>query len=298
VSSDRQVASTVDGRTLTFAEWGDRDGFPVFLLHGTPGSRLGRHYDESVYAEAGARVITYDRPGYGGSDRRRGRRVVDCVADVVAIADTLGIERFAVSGGSGGGPHALAVAARLPGRVSRAACVVGCAPYDIPGFDWFEGMDPLNVQECSWALQGEEVLVPELEQEATELLERVAADPAQLLGEEWGLSEADRAELARPERHDVIRQDVSEAVRGGVWGWADDDLGVIVPWGFDVAEIRIPTRVIYGLTDVLVPAQHGEWLARNVPSAEVVVEEALGHLTPPDLVAERIAWLVQPVLKA
>jgi len=295
VSSDRQVASAPDGRTLTFAEWGDPDGFPVFLLHGTPGSRLGRHYDERVYADAGARVITYDRPGYGGSDRQPGRRVADCVGDIGAIADVLGIERFAVGGGSGGGPHALAAAARLPERVSRAACVAGCAPFDIPGFDWFEGTDPLNIRECEWALQGEEVLVPELEREAAELLERVAADPAEILGGEWGLSEADRAELARPERHEVIRQDVEEAVRTGVWGWADDDLGVIVPWGFDVDEIRIPTRIAYGLTDVLVPPQHGEWLARNVPGAEVVVWETLGHFTPPDLVAERIAWLVQPV---
>jgi pimeloyl-ACP methyl ester carboxylesterase len=290
-----QTALASDGRTLAFAEWGDHDGFPVFSLHGTPNSRLARHYDESKYAEVGARVITYDRPGYGGSDRSPGRRVVDCVGDVAAIADTLGFERFAVIGGSGGGPHALAVAARLPERVSRAACAVGIVPYDTPDFDWREGMDPLNIQELEWALQGEQVLVPELEREAAEMLKRVAADPAKLLGDDWGLSEADRAELARPERHDVIRQDVSEAFRTGVWGWADDDLCFIAPWGFDVAEIRVPTRVIYGLTDVLVPAQHGEWLARHVPNAEVVAEEALGHLQHPDLVTERFEWLVRAV---
>jgi pimeloyl-ACP methyl ester carboxylesterase len=295
VSSDTQVASAPDGRTLTFAEWGDPEGFPVFLLHGTPESRLGRHYDESKYAEVGARVITYDRPGYGGSDRRPGRSVVDCVGDVSAIADTLGIERFAVSGASGGGPHALAVAARLSERVSRAACVVGIAPHPIEDFDWFDGMDPLNVQEFRWALQGEEVLVPELEREAAQVLERVAADPAQLLGDEWGLSEADRAELARPERGDVIRQDMAEAFRRGVWGWVDDDLCFAKGWGFDVGEIRVPTRIIYGLTDVLVPPRHGEWLARNVPNAEVAAEESLGHLPHPDLVTERVGWLVRPV---
>jgi pimeloyl-ACP methyl ester carboxylesterase len=104
--SDTQTVTASDGRTLTFAEWGELDGFPVFLLHGTPGSRWLRHYDESAYTEVGARVITYDRPGYGGSDRDRGRRVVDCVADVATIADKLGVERFAVIGGSGGGPTA------------------------------------------------------------------------------------------------------------------------------------------------------------------------------------------------
>jgi pimeloyl-ACP methyl ester carboxylesterase len=81
--------------------------FPSSGCTGSPGSRFGRHYDESEYSRAGARVITYDRPGYGGSDRDPGRRVVSCVGDVASIADALGIERFAVTGGSGGGPMRL-----------------------------------------------------------------------------------------------------------------------------------------------------------------------------------------------
>jgi pimeloyl-ACP methyl ester carboxylesterase len=287
-----QVTQARDGRSLAFAEWGDPNGFPVFSLGGTPNSRFARHHDENDYVKAVARVITYDRPGYGGSDRRPGRRVVDCVEDVAEIANTLGLERFAVTGGSGGGPHALAVAARLPDRVTRAACASSPAPYDA-GIDWLTGMDPLNVREVEWALQGEDVYVPELEREAAEALERVAADPSKILGDDWGLSEADRAALARPEVHDVIREDVAEAVRQGVFGWADDMLAILEPWGFDVSEIGVPTRVIYGPTDVLVPVQHGEWLARNVPGAEVVVEEELGHMGDPDLVLERVGWLVR-----
>ena len=294
MASDGQVAFAADGRTLTFAEWGDPDGFPVFSLHGTPNSRFARHFDEGVYAEVGARVITYDRPGYGGSDRNPGRRVVDCVGDVAAIADTLAIDRFAVIGASGGGPHALAVAARLAGRATRVTCAVSPAPYDLADFDWFEGLDPLNAQEDHWALQGEEVLLPELEREAAETLERVAVDPSKVLGDEWGLPEADRAELARPERQQVIRQDVDEAFRTGVRGWVDDDLCLLAPWGFDVSEIRTPTRVIYGSDDVLVPVGNGEWLARNVPGAEVLVEENAGHVVHPDRVAERIDWLLRP----
>ena len=287
-----QVTQARDGRSLAFAEWGDPNGFPVFSLGGTPNSRFARHHDENDYVKAGARMITYDRPGYGGSDRRPGRHVVDCVEDVAAIADTLGLEPFAVTGGSGGGPHALAVAARLPERVTRAACASSPAPYDA-GIDWFTGMDPLNVREVEWALQGEDVYVPELEREAEEALERVAADPSKIIGDDWGLSEADRAALARPEVHDVIRQDVAEAVRQGVFGWADDMLAILEPWGFDVSEIGVPTRVIYGPTDVLVPVQHGEWLASNVPGAEVVVEGELGHMGDPDLVLERVGWLVR-----
>jgi pimeloyl-ACP methyl ester carboxylesterase len=287
------MVSAPDGRTLAFEEWGDPDGFPVFLLHGSPGSRLWRHYDESVFVDAGARVITYDRPGFGGSDRNPGRHVVDCAGDVAAIGDFLGIERFAVTGGSGGGPHSLAVAARLAGRVTCAGCLVSPAPFDTPGFDFLAGMDPVNVRFVQIAVEGGPAHVAELEREAAAMLERVEADPATVLGDEWELSEADRVELARTERHDLIRQDTREAFRNGVWGWVDDDQCFVSPWGFDVSEIRVPTRIVYGATDVLVPRGHGDWLAEHVPGAEVVVEEDLGHLGSPDLVGEHYSWLVR-----
>jgi pimeloyl-ACP methyl ester carboxylesterase len=292
-ASGTQAVATADGRTLTIAEWGDLDGFPVFSLHGTPGSRFARHYDESAYANVGARVITYDRPGYGESDRLRRRRVVDSVADVSTIADSLGIERFAVSGGSWGGPHSLAVAARLPERVTRAACVAGVAPFDMPGFDWFAGMDAVNIDEMGWALEGEDVLAREVERMAAAWLERVANDPSK--AGEVEFSEADRAVMARPEQQEVTRQMLNEAFRHGVWGYVDDALCLVQPWGFDVTEIRVPTRVLYGLTDVLVPRQHGEWLGQNVPNAEVVIDEQGGHFSDPNLVTERFGWLVQPV---
>ena len=292
-ASEAQTVAAADGRTLAIAECGDPDAFPVFLLHGTPGSRFAGQGDGSVYAHTGARVITYDRPGYGGSDRFRGRRVVDCVADVAAIADSLGIERFGVTGGSWGGPHSLAVAARLPERVTRAACVAGVAPFDMPGFDWFAGMDAVNIEEIRWALEGEDVLARELERMTTAWLKRLADDPSK--AGEVEFSEADRAVMANPERQEMVRRMLNEAFRQGVWGYVDDALCLIQPWGFDVAEIRVPTRIDYGLTDVLVPHQHGEWLAHNVPNAEVVIDEQGGHFSAPDVVTERFGWLVQPV---
>jgi pimeloyl-ACP methyl ester carboxylesterase len=293
--SRTQTVAAGDGRTLTIAECGDPDGFPVFLLHGTPGSRFVGGANADVYASVGARVITYDRPGYGGSDRFRGRRVVDSVADVSAIADSLGIERFAVTGGSWGGPHTLAVAARLRERVTRAACRAGVAPFDMPGFEWFADMDTVNIEELGWALEGEDVLAREIERTAAGMLERVADDPSKMISDNVQLSEADRAQLANPEQHEGIRRDINEAFRHGVWGYVDDILCLIQPWGFDVTEIRAPTRIIYGLNDVLVPRQHGEWLAHNVPNAEAVIDEQHGHMPDPKLVTERFAWLVQPV---
>jgi pimeloyl-ACP methyl ester carboxylesterase len=286
-----QIITTPDGRRIAFAEWGDPAGFPVVMIHGTPGGRLNRHWDPTKYAEAGARAITYDRPGYGSSDRHRGRAVVDCVDDVRAILDHLGIDRFSVEGGSGGGPHALAVAARLGDRVDRARCDVGVAPYGAEGLDWFAGMDPLNVAEFGWALEGEAVLEAELARELAEMAERVAADPATILGD-FELSEADRAVLSRPEIAEIIREETEDLVRGGHWGWVDDDLAFTRAWGFDVAEIRVPVEVRYGAQDVLVPPAHGAWLAAHVPGCTSVVEDGEGHMGDPDKVVELTRWLV------
>ena len=286
---------TSDGRQLAFAVWGDPDGFPVLALHGTPGSRLGRWPREELYRELGVCIVTHDRAGYGRSDRRRGRSVVDEVEDVAALADHLGFETFGVTGGSGGGPHSLACAARLPGRVVRASCVVGVAPFGPPGLDrdaWFDGMDPMNVKEFGWALEGEDVLAVELEREHAEMQERVAADPATVLGD-FELSESDREQLARKEIQQVIRESVAEAAVNGVWGWVDDDLAFAKPWGFEVTEVEVPVLVRYGSTDVLVPPAHGEWLAANVPGAHVKVDAVAGHLggDPEQEIAETMRWL-------
>lgn len=121
-----RVVTSADGRALAVAQWGMPSGVPVINLHGTPGSRLGRHHDEAMYDRLGMHMVTYDRPGYGVSDPSSGRRVVDAASasDVASIADALGIDRFVVGGGSGGAPHALACAA-LPGdRVLSTYAVV------------------------------------------------------------------------------------------------------------------------------------------------------------------------------
>jgi pimeloyl-ACP methyl ester carboxylesterase len=280
-----------DGRTVMFAEWGDPDGAPVMSLHGTPGCRLNRHPNGELIRSTGARLVTYDRPGYGGSDRLAGRQVADCVGDVLAIADALGFERFAVGGGSGGGPHALAVAALAGDRVTRAFCSVGVAPYEALGDAWTEGMDPANLKEFGWAIEGEDRLAEELALEDAKIRETVVENPAGVL-DEFDLSESDRAVLGREDFAAVIREFMLESNRNGVWGWVDDDLAFLKPWGFDPTKIAVPVCIEYGTADVLVPASHGDWLAHHVPGAEVKLNE-LGHLGDPDadLVA-RHAWLL------
>jgi len=288
-----QFTEAADGRTLAFAEWGDPSGQPVFALHGTPGCRLDRHPDDDLVRSAGARVISYDRPGYGGSDRHRGRAVADAPGDVAAIADHLGIGRFSVYGVSGGGPHALAVAALMGDRVIRAACIVGVAPFDALGDEFFTGMDPENVREWGWALAGEERLAAELPAADRRLREQVTADPASVLGS-FDLPEADREVLGRADLAAVMREAAAEQTRNGIWGWADDALAFVSPWGFDPAAIAVPTLVWYGTRDVLSPPRHGEWIARTVPGAVVRLNN-LGHMGDPDAdLVERLAWLTSP----
>ncbi len=282
---DEETLTTVrlpDGRVLAYEEVGDPAGVPVLVLHGTPGSRLSSlHQNPSRVADAGLRVVTYDRPGYGRSTRHRGRRVVDCVADVAAIADELSLEHFAVSGGSGGGPHALAVGARLPQRVTRVLCAVSGAPFNAADLNWFEGMDRTNVREFGWALEGEEILSRELQHEARETLAQLEEDPTALF-HDTDLAPADRAALEDEDLRHGFRRSLREALRAGVWGWVDDDLAFINPWGFDVSELQVPVEVRYGSADVLVPPTHGAWLAAHIRNAVVTVDHEAGHLATPD----------------
>src|SRR3954453_327843 len=160
-------------------------------------------------------MITYDRPGYGESDPRPGRRVVDAAGDGAAIAAHLGIERFAVVGTSGGGPHALACSARLGARVSRVGIVVGAAPSDDPEFDFLAGMDQLNLDEFSAAAESEEALAAFLEP----FVEEARRDPDALLDEiVKHLPAPDQEVFQRPEERAIGRESIAESVRQGSRG--------------------------------------------------------------------------------
>ena len=183
------------------------------------------------------------------------------------LADHLGFESCG-NGASGGGPHALACAALLPDRVVRVTCTVGVAPLGSPGLEreeWLAGQDPENVKEFGWAMAGEDVLYPELERELAEAAARVAVDPSTVLGD-FDLSEADRAELARPERMQIIRESVTEMAATGVAGWVDDDLAVVNPWGFTVDQITVPVLVRYGGRRTAPRPTASGWL-RTCPAA-------------------------------
>jgi pimeloyl-ACP methyl ester carboxylesterase len=266
--------TTPDGRTLTYVERGAADGAPVIVSHGTPGSRFARHPDPELYARHGVRAVAYDRPGYGRSDPQLGRSVADATADIAAIADELGFDRFAVVGGSGGAPHALACGALLADRVIRVGALVTPAPSDTDDFDFFEGLADLNVKEFGAALEGQEAIEAFLQPYVEGIREDVDGVIEGILSE---LPEVDKQLASRPEIRAIMRESFTEAVRQGSRGWADDDLAFARSWGFELEDVTVETRVWQGELDVLTPRPHGEYVASRLPNARFELLEGGGH---------------------
>jgi pimeloyl-ACP methyl ester carboxylesterase len=265
---------TPDGRTLAYVERGPAGGTPVIVSHGTPGSRLARHPDAGIYERHGVRAIAYDRPGYGRSDPQPGRSVADATADIAALADELGFERFAVVGGSGGAPHALACGALLGDRLVRVGALVTPAPSDSPDFDFFTDLAEINVKEFGAALEGREAIEALLEGYVDEL----GRDPDAVVDEIASeLPEVDRKLVSRPEFREIMIESFVEAVRQGPRGWADDDLAFAKPWGFELEQVEAEVRLWQGELDVLAPRSHGEYVASRLPNARFELLEGGGH---------------------
>jgi pimeloyl-ACP methyl ester carboxylesterase len=267
------TVTTPDGRTLGYVERGLEGGLPVFALHGTPGSRFVQLVDTDLYERYGVRWVGYDRPGYGVSAPNEGRSVADAPADIASIADELGLERFLVVGGSGGAPHALACGALLGDRVIRVGALVTPAPPDSE-IDFFDGLADLNVQEFNAALAGREALEAFLQPYVDGIREDVDGVIEQMLTE---LPEIDRRRASKPENRVIMRQSWTESVRQGSRGWADDDLAFAKPWGFDLGDVAVETRVWQGELDVLTPRPHGEYVASRLPNGEFELLEGGGH---------------------
>ena len=280
------LIETSDGRSLELHEAGDPSGLPVIVHHGTPGS--GLLYDR--WATPGIRLIGYDRAGYGGSPRNRGRSISAVVPDVEAIADALDLDRYATWGYSGGGPHALACAALCGDRLGATASVAGVAPWGAEGLDWHAGMGEDNVKEFDLVLAGEDALRTATERDRAEML----ALSAEQMGETFQtlLGPADRAVLTGALAA-WMHEDMQHGLAASADGWIDDDLAFAAPWGFDVADISRPTLIVHGGDDRFVPVSHGEWLVGHMSDAEPWIDDENGHLTLlENRVAEVHEWLL------
>ena len=280
-----------DGRRLNVKVSGDPADQPVFFMHGTPGSRLEPYLGRRALTELGVRMISFDRPGYGGSDRREFRAVSDVASDVVTIADDLGLGQFAVLGWSGGGPHALACAALRPDRVTRAAALVSIAPWDADGLDWFGGMAASNVDAYTIAASDPALLAARLERDAA----KIRADPAShMAGLRDEMPEQDRQIEADELVRATLARNLAEAVRSSADGWIDDVLAFTSPWGFDVSGIQVPVLLWHGADDVFSPAAHTQWLAGRIPAASTEIRSSSAHLGAFEILPEVLSWLVRP----
>lgn len=281
---------TPDGRTLHVVERGDPAGLPVVVHHGTPGSALQYEPHARDAEERGIRLITYDRPGYGGSTPHEGRSVGDAAADVAVISEALGIGRFGTYGGSGGGPHTLACAALLPDRVVGAVPIASVAPFPAEGLDWLAGMGQGNIDEFAAARESRDALVQFTDRERGELL---AADPAAMVEAMRTLVSPVDAEALTGELGEYMLGSIREAIGESVEGWVEDDLAFLAPWGFDLRDVAVPVALWHGEQDLFVPVAHGRWLAENLPGAQIGIEPDHGHLSLVARVPDVHAWLVE-----
>lgn len=282
---------TKDGRRLQVVEEGVPDGRPVLVHGGTPNSRLLYEPDVQLARRQGIRLISYDRPGYGGSDRDPGRSVASCAQDVRTIAVALGIDRLAVWGISGGGPHALACAALLPDLVPAVAVLASLAPCNAPGLDYFAGMGRENVEDIQLTLRDRAAGHAKHEQDR---LDALATTPETLhTMMETLLSPVDREALT-PAFTEFLHESTRLGLTPGADGWWDDDVAFVEPWGFELEAIQTPVILLHGRQDRFIPFAHGEWLARHIPGVEAQLTDDDGHLslTKHHLVAVH-EWLLQ-----
>ncbi|MRX42188.1 alpha/beta fold hydrolase [Agromyces kandeliae] len=221
----------------------------------------------------GIRLITFARPGYGGSTSRPARDVASVADDVAAIADALDVDRFAVVGYSGGGPHALACAALLPDRVTAAAVLASPAPYGGDD-DWFAGMHGPGALRAAAASRDERMRFAETDE----------FDPAQFidsdfaaLGGEWG----------------AVGRDAGRAESAGPGGLVDDDVAFTRAWGFDLAGVRVPVLLVQGELDRVIPRAHAVRLVAGLPDARLWMRLDDGHVAVLEVVPEVLDWLVE-----
>ena len=260
-----------DGRQLGYVEYDQADGRPVFYFHGFPGSRLEARLLHDSAEKAGIRIIAPDRPGCGLSTYQPRRTLLDWPADVAALADSLKITTFSVVGISGGGPYALACAAKLPGRLASVILISSLGPLDKPGAA--QGMGFLDAAFLSladrlpWLARGMLSLVSRIDLEW--MLKQTLAD----------LCQRDQAALADLQVWQVLLDETREAFRQGAGGIVQDAAIYKRSWGFRLGEITLPVMLWQGEADHEVPHAMGRALALALPRCEAHFIPEEGHIS-------------------
>lgn len=272
---DAEVITTPDGRALEVTRVGADDGVAVVFHHGSPGAASLVGALEPIARRHGLLVVTMSRAGYGHSDARPGRSIANVVDDVASLRHHYGIAHYVAMGWSGGGPHALACAALDPDCLG-ALSIAGVAPIDAD-FDWTEGMGPENLEEFALAREGGDAYVAHMNEVASEFATANASNIVALFG--GLLSDVDRTALEDETTREMLARECRDAFVTSAAGFIDDDRAFFAPWGFDPSAIEVPVEIWFGDQDLMVPATHGAWLARTIPTASAVHRPAEGHVS-------------------
>ena len=264
-----------DGRRIAMAEFGTAAGIPVLYFHGFPASRLEGQLVHRAAVRQRVRLVALDRPGFGCSDFRL-RALADWPADVIEVADALGLKRFAILGLSGGAPFTLACAANLAARVSAIAIISGLGMTSVA-----EDFARLEVfARMSFRLARS---APALSRTVNRALAAVLRWRPNLLNTllAAGMSAADRVVLADPEVDATLAASLREALRAGSKG-ASHELALLAqPWGFDVAAVRVPCYLWHGEQDCTVPVEMARRLAELIPGCRATFLRDEGHFSLP-----------------
>lgn len=281
---DKQLA--IGRRVLEYSVYGDPEGAPVIFHGGTPSTRWRQPDAIRAVEESGVRMVMPDRPGYGGSTRQPGRTVAAVVEDMTALVDALGWERFAVGGGSGGGPHAFACAALMPTRVTRCAVSGSIAPPLVDGPEPSDDEEDPRRDRTSWlAARGEERIRPSLEETARNIMAGIEAGGPELPPDPH--FPRPPAPPARDDPEAMARLTATFVTSHD--GWADDLVAFATDWGFGLADVQVPTSIWFGSADDRA-RKYAEFLAADLPHAEVVPYTG-GHITPPPAFQAMLQWL-------
>lgn len=272
-----QMSNTLlldDGRQLGYAQYGLLTGYPVFYFTGGQSSRIDGKQFSSKAEALKIRLITVDRPGMGLSDFLPNRQFLDWPSDVAALADHLEIDTFSVFGLSGGGPHALACAYKLPDRVIRVGIVSGAAPFDMPNRSKNMWM-PIKIM---YFLASK---FPKLHRQALNAQAKSLSDPEKFMKQmKMGLPEPDQVFLERDEESgkNFIQAGI-EGYRNGIEGDAWEWQLYVSPWNFDLESIQQPAFLWFGAVDGMVPAAMGEYMHAKLPNSQLKIVPDGGHLS-------------------
>lgn len=266
-----------DGRRLGYAELGDPAGTPFFFLHGAPGSRRILRARDAV---EGVRFVCPERPGYGLSSPHRGRTILTFARDVLELADAIGAERFVVAGTSGGCPYAAAVAWLAPHRVQALGLCATLAPLAARSAEGNDAEMTGFRRLAAWTIRKRPGLADPLaliEAWRVDATVRVGVD--RLVAELASRSpESDRRLLAEPDTYASYVDSYREAWRQG-YRWYAQDLALLVkPWGFRLADVRVPTFLWHGDADRVTPLYMGLHVAEQIPGCRAKILPGEGHL--------------------